>query len=370
VKVRRDWDRNPPKLLWKHPVGPAWSSFAVVGDLLYTQEQRREDEAVVCYRADTGEEVWAHLVRTRFNEVTGDGPRATPTFHKGRLYTLGATGVLSCLDARTGHEFWSTNILQDNGASNIPWGMAGSPLVYENLVVVSPGGPDGKSLVAYDRLTGERAWSAGSDPAAYSSPQWAVLDGVPQVLIFNTGGLSAHDPRTGAELWKFPWPSRITNNTIQPRILDGSTVLVSSIIVGTARLTITHEDGEWSVSQDWLSPRMKLYHNDMVSRDGFAYALNSGILTCLDLKTGEPKWKQGRYRSGQLLLLEDQNLLLIQGEFGDVILAEASSDGPHPIGRFHALDDKTWNHPVVAHGKLFVRNNAEAACYDVSPGGE
>ncbi len=366
VEIRQDWKENPPQLLWKNPVGLGWSSFAVVGDYVFTQEQRREFETVVCYEADTGEEVWNHRVPARFEETAGgDGPRATPTFYKGRLYVQGATGVLCCLDARTGQEHWATNILEDSGAKNITWGMSGSPLVYDDFVVVHPGlGTEGQSLLAYDRLTGKRMWSSGDYAAAYSSPQLAVLQGVRQILMFHAKGLSGHDPVDGRQLWLFEWPNPNTNNSIQPNVLDDSTVVVSSVFVGTICLNVTKEDDKWQVEQKWKTGRMRLYFNDMVTKDGYAYGIDSGRLVCLDLEEGRRVWKGGQFGAGQILLVGD--MLLVQEETGHVSLVEASPNELNLTTRFQAIEGKTWNHPVVAHGRLYVRNSAEAACYDIS----
>src|SRR5205814_9602292 len=202
-----DWQQHPPQLLWRHRVGPGWSSFAVVGTRLYTQEQRGEDEVVVCYDTDSGAELWVHQDSARFTEVVaGPGPRATPTFHDGKLYALGAAGRLNCLDAATGRALWSRDIVADSGAKVPQWGFAASPLVAAGVVTVFAGGPEGKSVLGYDAGTGDVAWSAGMGEFSYCSTQLSRLAGVDQLLVSTEKGVTAFDPSPGTVLWQHDWP--------------------------------------------------------------------------------------------------------------------------------------------------------------------
>jgi outer membrane protein assembly factor BamB len=199
-----DWETHSPRKLWRQPIGGGWSSFAVVGDYCVTLEQRGEHEATVCYELKTGREVWEHLEKARFYEATsGEGPRATPTIHGGRVYSLGATGLLNCLDGATGEPLWTVNILTDNTAENRLFGVTGSPLIVGRMVIVNSGGR-GSSLSAYDIDSGERIWQAGNSGASYSSPHFARLGGVEQILDFNADGLCAHELASGKPLWEVP----------------------------------------------------------------------------------------------------------------------------------------------------------------------
>ncbi|HEV3004935.1 MAG TPA: PQQ-binding-like beta-propeller repeat protein, partial [Pirellulales bacterium] len=169
-----DWSTAPPRLRWKQPIGAGWSSFAVVGDYAVTQEQRGNDECVTCYALQSGELLWTHADPGRFSHtLSGDGPRSTPTIDKGRVYTLGALGRLNCLDGRTGERRWTHEIVKENKSSLPQWGKSCSPLVVDDLVVVSAGGRNGHSLVAYDKQSGEIAWHAGDDSSSYASPRLA-----------------------------------------------------------------------------------------------------------------------------------------------------------------------------------------------------
>jgi len=365
MHLRQDWKDRPPRLLWKQPVGAGWSSFAVISDLAVTQEQRGEEEAVVCYERDTGREFWVHTDRAHFTRaLAGEGPRATPTIAGGRVFTLGATGILNCLSLEDGSKHWSRNILEDNQATSPEWGMVGSPLVVDEMVIVNAGGLDGNGLVAYDCQTGERHWSGGNHQASYASPQLAELHGQRQVLVFDTVGLAGHSLQDGTPLWHFAWSNLPQINVAQPMVVGDDRVLISSgYRQGAAMLQIDRKGDDWSCQSIWTSTELKLKFNPGVVHAGFVYGLDEGILVCLDIATGKRRWKRGRFRYGQMLRVDD--LLLIQSEEGEIVLVEASPEGYREVGRFQAIEGKTWNCPVVCRQRLLVRNAEEAACYDL-----
>jgi outer membrane protein assembly factor BamB len=369
VRIATDWDARPPKQLWRHRLGPGWSSFAVVGDRLYTQEQRGTDEAVVCYRADTGEEVWAHPDPARFDElVSGAGPRATPTFHKGNIYALGGAGRLNCLDAATGKVRWAHDLVEDAGAKVPVWGFAASPLVVGDLVLVYTGSSEGKGLLAYKVGSGDLAWAKGDAAHSYCSPQLARFDGVEQVLVETDTGLTAFDPAKGDVLWEHPWSMSGMARILQPALLDDAGVLLGTAMTGTRRLKVSRKGDEWKEETVWESRAIKPYFNDLVVYQDHLYGFDGIFFTCVSLKDGKGKWRARGYGNGQVLLLADQGLLLVLSEKGEVALVEASPEDHKEVARFQALKGKTWNHPVVAGGKLFVRNSEEMACYDVAEG--
>jgi outer membrane protein assembly factor BamB len=378
ARIRTDWNENAPKLIWKQRIGPGWSSFAVIGQHLFTQEQRGESEVVICYNADTGKELWVHTDATRFSEtVAGPGPRATPTFHEGKLYTLGANGALNCFDARTGKVVWSADVTAAAGAKPPNWGFSASPLVVRGKVIVHASGPEGtKSVLAYDAGTGSLAWSAGPErDHSYCSPQVAKLEGVEQVLLCTEAGLSSYDPADGAVLWQHSWPmEKDMARVVQPTVLDGTEggtdILIGSPFgYGLRRVNITKDGGAWKDKEVYTSKAIKPYYNDLVIHAGHLYGFDGEFFTCVQLEDGESCWRARGYGSGQVLLLADQGILLVISEKGAVSLLKASPEKHEVIGRFQALEGKTWNHPVVAHGKLFVRNGREIACFDVAPAG-
>jgi len=371
--IRTDWKTEPPQLLWKHPVGSGWGSFSIVSDLAFTQEQRGEKEFLVCYDALTGKQLWTHDDDVRFTEILGGvGPRATPTFHDGLIYSMGATGILNCLKAVTGELVWSKDLLKTGELKNLQWAMSGSPLVWENLVIVNQGIQKGdsanQSAIAFDRLTGEEVWLGGTRKSSYSSPQLSMIGGQPQLLLFHSKGLEGFAPDEGKSLWFYPWTNHAGVNAAQPIVVGASSIFLGAGYGrGSARITITHakEVGtESEVVPDWNSKSLKLKFNSAVVRDGFVYGLDEGVLTCLDLKTGKRVWKRGRYGYGQMILVEDQ--LLILAEDGRVELVKADPESYVQVASFQAIAGQTWNHPALAQGRLFVRNSEEAACYDIS----
>ncbi|QGJ70532.1 Outer membrane protein assembly factor BamB [Planctomycetales bacterium 10988] len=382
VMLNPDWETHPPKELWRHPVGLGWSSFAIVGDYCFTQEQRSiqqdgkpvDAEVVVCYEVKTGEEVWKFGEPGRFAEpMGGDGARATPVVHQGRIYAQLAYGPLLCLEGSTGELLWSVNILEDNDAKNLHWGLSGSPLIYEEMVIVCAGGGDGKSLVAYHKLTGEKLWSGGSDQAGYSSPLVTNIHGEPQIVIFNGIGLVGHDPKDGKQLWSFPWragPERVTCSQPMPLadygVKDGENKIFisASYGAGSALVEIQKEGDGFKAVSAWESMRLKSKFASLVIDEGYVYGLNETILTCLQLEKGRPMWKGGRYGYGQLIQVGD--LILIQAEDGEVVLVRPNPKKHEELATFPALSSKTWNVPALADRYLIVRNDREAACFELT----
>lgn len=370
VTIGTDWERDPPRELWRRAVGPGWSSFALVGDRLCTQEQREEDEAVVCYDAATGEPIWIHSYRARYWEsMAGAGPRSTPTYHEGRLYTLGATGILNSLDAASGALLWTRDLKDDTGAPIPDWGFASSPLIVDDLVVVhAPGAADDRTLVAYDRVGGEPRWSGEAGGAGFCSPHLAMIEGVAQILLLTADGAFGFDPGSGDRLWRHDWPmGDAGSRVVQPAVVEGNDDILigTSFGFGTRRIDVTADDasGGWRVAEIWTSKGLKPYYNDLVLHRGAAYGFDGHILAAIDLETGDRLWKGGRYGNGQLLLLADQDLLLVTSERGELALVRASTDGFDELARIQAIEGKSWNHPILADGVLYVRNDEEAAAY-------
>src|ERR1035441_1765146 len=358
VRIKTDWTASPPVALWRRPVGPGWSSFAVRGGLIYTQEQRGPDEVVACYKLTTGEPVWAHRDTSRFWESNGGaGPRATPTLSNGRVYTFGATGILNVLNARDGAVVWSHNAASDTGMKSPQWGFASSPLVVGDVLIVGVAG----QLAAYDRATGARRWVGPAHGVSYSSPHLLTIDGVQQVLLLSEAGATSVALADGTLLWEHPWPGY---PIVQPALTADGDILISvSDSSGTRRLAVARGPGGWTVEERWTSNGLKPYFNDFVVHDGYAFGFDGSILACIDLKDGKRKWKGGRYGNGQLVLLPDQDLLLVLSEEGELALVAAAPDQFKELARFPAIEGKTWNHPVLVGDRLLVRNGQEMAAF-------
>lgn len=366
ARLAQDWQTQPPKELWRQPIGAGWSAFAVVGGRAFTQEQRGEEELVTCYELLTGKLLWAHRDAARFFQWQGgEGPRATPTVVDGRVFTYGATGILNCLEAATGQRLWSRSVLTENQLANTEWGTAASPLVFEDKAVITGGATTGPVLFAFQRETGALLWKAGHDQASYASPILATLAGRRVILSNNAAALTAHDPATGEALLEQRWGSDKMPKASQPVVLEGDRVFLSAGYgMGCQLLKISAgADGKLLAAQLWRGIRMKTQFNSAAPRDGFLYGLDDGGLACVELATGDRRWKDGRFGSGQSLLVDD--CLLVQSEHGDVVLAAAQKDGYRELSRLPALSSKTWNFPTLAGRYLLARNDREVVCYEL-----
>lgn len=366
VVLDSDWKSHPPRAIWRHPVGPGWSSFSVAGDRLFTQEQRGEAEAVVCLDANSGQTMWVREAPARFWEmVAGAGPRATPTLSGDGLFTLGATGLLQRLDPLTGAVVWKRDLKQDSGREPPTWGFSSSPLVIAETVIVHAGGKEDKGVLAYSATDGEPLWSTAAGDHSYSSPQWSNIAGRDQVLMLTNAGLQGIDHANGALLWKYDWvfPGY---RVVQPLVVGTSRVLLGTGMgMGTRLVEVSPEEDAVTFHEQWTSLQIKPDFNDYVAHQGNLYGFDHNIFTCIDLETGKRRWKQGRYGTGQVLLLVDADQLLVISEGGEIVLLAANPDRPEELARWKALEGKTWNHPVLVKNRLYIRNSEEAACLEL-----
>lgn len=369
VTLARDWVSQPPKLIWRQPVGGGYAAFVVAGSLAITIEQRRDQEAVVAYDFDTGKERWKHQYAALFSETLGgDGPRATPTIHEGRVYSLGATGVLACLDLATGGKHWAVNVLEDNGVSNLDWGMAGSPLIVGAVVIVNPGnqkgGAESFALIAYDRATGKRMWGAGHSKAGYASPILADLAGRSQLVLFDGQGVAGFDLAFPQERWRIPWQSQFDINASQPVPVGGDRVFITSTS-GAEMIQVASQGEKFAAESVWKNNKLRCYFGTPIFYEGNLYGIDDTLLACVDAATGRQRWKAraGAYGHGQLL--RSGELLLVLSETGVLALVEVNPDKFHEVARIQAIEGKTWNYPTLAGNRILVRNHLEMASYDL-----
>jgi len=364
--IRVSWEGLAP--MWKKGIGGGRSSFAVAGSRAFTIEQRQRNEVVVAYDVMTGKELWTDAWPERFSQWMGggEGPRATPTWADGFVFALGARGELRCLDAASGRLVWRTNILEDTGAENLRWGMAGSPLISGDAVVVLPGGRGGQSVAAYDRRTGKRLWTALDDEQAYVSPVQVTLLGVPQYLVVSGERLLGLSLDRHEVLWEFPWTTDHGITVAQPIVIGDNRIFYSSSYgAGSVVVELTKDGDRFGVRQVWRNIFMKNRMSSSVMHNGFIYGLDDGILVCLDATTGMRKWKNGRYGHGQMLLAGDH--LVVITEDGELVLIALTPEKLQELARVPAIEGETWNVPAFADGILLVRNTQEMAAFDLRP---
>ncbi len=367
-----EWsETNPPSLLWKRRIGPAWSSLAVVGDRIFTQEQRGEEELVSCYSLTDGREEWIHAEQDRFQEpAAGTGPRATPTIAAGKVFALTARGVLLCLLPSDGALEWKRDLRADSGAPVPIWGFSSSPLVVPladggHVVASIMCGPDGKGVIACDAATGATRWTAGVGHHTYASCHLVELGGEAQIVSVTDEGLEAFAPADGHRLWEHRWPLAGQARMLQPQVVGDDRILLHSYLDGAELVRVAHTGTDWTVEPLWRTKELRSYFNDSVVHEGHLYGFNDRIFTCIDLATGKRKWLGGRYAHGQVIHVADAGELLVLGEQGEAVRLAATPTRHEERGRFQAVDGKTWNHPTIAHGRLLVRNAEEIACYQL-----
>ena len=361
-RLDTNWTSRPPGIVWRQRIGAACSGFTVVGNIAITQEQRGEDECVVTYDLTSGRQFWLHSGKARYDTVTaGEGPRATPTVVSNRIITFGATGILNCLELASGRLVWTRDVVSESGGKVLEWGCTSSPLVLNGLVIVHGGEGARHSLHAFRLKDGELVWSGGVAKPSYASLSFVTLAGIPQVLAFNHGLITSHDPATGETLWQRPWGN---GNVVcsSPVLVGTNRVLFSSgYSVGAELLEISHDAARGhSAKTVWKSIRMKSKFGHLFARDGFLYGLDDGIFACVNLADGSQRWKEGRYGHGQGLLVGD--LYLLMGESGEIILLRPTPDAPNELARFRVFGSRTWNPMALSGDMLLVRNDHEAVC--------
>ncbi len=362
VALNSDWNSNPPVQIWRHPVGPAWSGFAVAGSRAVTMEQRGEEELITCYDLKSGLLLWEHSYAARYGTtIGGEGPRVSPTLSKDHVYTMGGSGVTTCVNLSDGKPIWSRNLYAENKLSVADWGVVSAPLLVGKQVIVSVGAGEGKSLFALDALTGSTVWTGGDDRASYSSPTLLTLANRQQILIFNNPGVAAHDPLDGRVLWSHPWKSSYPKITVPILVQPNQILLSSGYGAGAELIEIAQTNGKFVPTTVWKSIRLKSKFGNLILWKGFIYGLDDGILTCINPKDGQSQWKDGRYGHAQMLLLDD--LLLVTTESGELVLVDPNPTKLTELARLKVLNDKTWNPPAVVGPFVILRNHREAVCY-------
>lgn len=359
--ILTEWPSSGLKQLWRRPVGGGYASMTVAQNLIFTIEQRRDQETVAAYELKSGRERWTNSWKAFFQEsMGGDGPRATPVYSEGRVYALGATGEFRCLDAASGRVLWRKNILEDAGAQNLTWGMAASPLIVDSLVVVMPG----KGVTAYDKTSGEKKWSSLDDNAAYTAPIVAAIAGLRQIIAVTASRVVGLTIDRGTLLWEFPWRTEYDVNSTLPVLVDANRFLISAGYGhGSSLVEVSGGEGSYAAKEIWHTNHLKTKFNNAVLENGVVYALDEGIMEAVEAASGKRLWKGGRYGYGQILLASGHIIVLT--ETGDVALVKATPERHTEVAKFEALSGKTWNIPAIADGVLLVRNTTEMAAYQL-----
>jgi outer membrane protein assembly factor BamB len=358
------WPEKGPMQLWEAKAGAGYSSIAVAGGRAYCLLQDGQDETIVSWDAESGQELWRFPYPCDYKNGQGNGPRSTPTVDGDRVYTVGATGIFHCLKTANGAKVWRHDLTQEFSAAVPTWGVSFSPLIEGDLVLTNPGGPNGNSIVAFNKITGDVFWKSLDDAAAYSSPVAATINGRRQLLFFTASGLVGLSPEDGALLWRYPWDTRFSANIATPIVVSHYVFISSNYDKGCALLDVSKStDGSWQARPVYEHNRMRNHFSTSVYYQEHLYGFDDTTLVCMNFRTGKVHWKQKDFKKGSLVIADGKMIIL--GESGTLALAEATPAAFVKISSFQFSRGKCWTMPVLANGNLYVRDEEKIVCLDL-----
>ena len=350
---------------WRVQAGRGFSGLSVVGNRIYTMYIHSGEEYAVCLDASNGEVLWRTRTDRNLPERQGgDGPRATPTVDDGMVYVSSAYGKLYALDSQTGAQQWSHDLASEFGSKKPRWGFCPSPLVAGDLVLIEAGGKRGHSLIAFNKISGEKIWATGSDKLGYSSPITTTIGQTHQAVFFTGYGLTSVSPQQGKVLWKHPWTTSHNVNAATPVFIPPNRFFISSGYgTGGTVVEVSTTDRGYSVKEIWRNKEMKNHFATSIYYQGHLYGFDNAILKCLDAATGEEKWKTRGYGKGTLIIADGHLVLL--GEQGNLGIAEATPAGFVEKANTQILHSKCWTAPSLADGRIYLRDDREIVCLKV-----
>jgi outer membrane protein assembly factor BamB len=367
----KSWPEGGPKLLWKATgLGEAHSTPSVAAGKVYGMGLRGSDEVVWCLDDRTGKELWAARIAEGIElggAQGGYGPRSTPTVDGNRVYALGVGGELACLDL-TGRKVWQRSFTKEFGGEVPTWGYSESPLIVENMVVAAPGGRDA-TVVAFDKTNGQTVWKCvvpGGDRAHYTSAILASVNGQKQIIHFLSGGVIGVNPASGKFLWRYEHPANRTANCSTPIYREGLVFAASAYNTGGGQAKLAAGPNGTTATETYFTRRMMNHHGGMVLIGDYLYGSDNANLTCIDWKTGEVKWSDRSV--GKPSVAYADGMLYCRSENGPIALVQATPDGYKEVSRFEQPDRsraQAWPHPVIANGKLYIRDMNTLLCYDI-----
>ncbi len=361
-QIRGDWPEDGPVKLWEQPTGEGYSAVTVANELVFAFFQVGGDETLVAFDRLTGSERWRFGSPTYYKNNYGNGPRSSPTVDGERVYVVGGMGRLTCVDVKTGQKVWDKDLLAEFQAATPQWGIAFSPLVDGDRLIVCPGGEKG-SVVALDKRTGGVLWTSLKDAGGYSSPLLANIGGQTQLVAFTAAGLVGLDRDKGTVLWQFPWVTAFDCNVATPIVVGDYAFITSGYDRGCALIHIEKAGAGWSAEAVYQNSKMRSHFASCVRFGDTIYGFDESTLVALNLRDGAVHWKKRGFGKGSLLGVGGQ--LLVLGEGGACALAEASPKEYREIARFPFSDERCWTAPTVAHGLLYLRDQKTLACFDV-----
>ena len=367
TEILKTWPSAGPRVAWRVQLGEGFSSIAIARGHAYTTFSKGNDEHLVCFDANTGAEKWRFRTGDKFRNSWGNGPRATPTVAGDHVYTISAHAKLYALDAQTGARSWQHDLPKEFGGSIPDLGYSNSPLVAGELLLVAGCGGSNQSILAFSRQDGRLAWSSYSDHPGYSSPVMISTQNVSQAIFFMGSSIAAVSPVDGKLLWNYTWRSSDYENTATPVFIPNDKLFFSSPhprAEGTAVLQVTASNGRLTVTPVWKNNVMQLHFASAVLHETFLYGTDRYILKCIDARTGEQKWQQRGFGEGSLIMVDGH--LLVLGTSGNLALAEAAPEAYREKASVQILKGRCFTPPAFANGKLYLRNETEIVCLNLS----
>lgn len=360
------WPENGPKVRWQVKIGEGYSAISVADGMVVTMFNAGDDEVVAAFDAATGAERWRLRTDAAYPSDQGGGPRSTPSIHGGRVFALGARGRLAAVDAATGTLLWKRDLAEQDGARAPQWGVSTDPIVIEGSLIVNAGGPKGKSVMAFDPANGSLRWTAGDDPAGYSTPIPINIGGSKQVVIFSARSISGFSTLTGKRLWSHPWTTDWDVHAAAPIFVPPNRIFFSSgYRTGAALLELSGDDrAGWKVKELWASRGLKNQFSSSVIVGGTIYGFDNRVFKAVDLATGEDRWKVSGLGHGSLLAADGK--LIVLSERGELHLGLVDPKAWRSISSFSLFPGKTWTVPTLAHGTLYARDTSTLVALEVA----
>ena len=359
----KDWPSEGLKELWRVPLGDGYSGISVVGERVYTMADEGEEEFAFCLDATTGDVVWRFKTAAKFINDRGDGPRSAPTIDGERVFVLSASGKLYALNSKTGERLWMRDFVKEFGSKAPGWGFSTSAIIEGDLLITEVGGRDRQSIVGFNKTNGEVVWATHTDEAGYSSPIAITFNGKRQVVFLTPRTLISVNPTDGHVYWKYSWPEGI--NIATPIFIPPDKLFISASYDKGAVMVSMKADGEKiAVEEMWKNRLMRNHFNASVLLGDYLYGFDNATLKCIRVDTGEEQWVERGLGKGSLVLTDGH--LIVLGEQGTLALVEASPTAYNEKARYELFDSLTWTVPTLSSRKLYVRNQEELVCLDMS----
>jgi len=350
--INKNWAETPPKVLWKVDLGDdGFAGPSVADGMLFIIDHRGGNDVVRAIDIDTGKDIWQFTYPDASKSNYGFS-RSTPVYDEGRLYAFSRLGKIHCLDAKTGRKLWTRDVIADFKCRRPGWDMAMSPLIDGDQLILCTGAANA-TVVALNKLTGKTIWQGGgSDKPGYASPVVATIDGTRQYVVFTGVSLIGVDAGDGKLLWSLPWKTSYDVNAPTPIVTDEGIFITSGYKHGCALVKVA--GGRARIV--WQNKVIQSHFSTPVLIDGYIYGTTDpGRLVCLELATGKVIWSQKGFQKGGLVGV-DGTIIVVDGAKGDVVMVKLTREGYRELGRFKPLGGQSWTAPIVAQGKLFVRN--------------